>query len=135
MPFRRSYAAAAPLLILLAVPVPAHAVVAPAMSVTASHTSSTITMCADGALRAGTATAPTWVMETTTVRASGIPQSDSSSSSNATTFHACVTKSLTDPTTMQTVFTYAGMGDDYPSVLAGYAIWQNGRYDELETSH
>ena len=134
MPFRRFYVAASPLLMLLAVPLPAHAVVAPAMAVTASHTSTTITMCADGALRAGTATAATWAMETTTVRASGIPQSDSFSST-ATSFHACVTKPLTDPTTMQTVFTYLGVGDDYPSVLAGYAIWQNGRYDELETSH
>lgn len=133
MPLRRSYAAAAPLLALLAVPAPAHAVVAPAMSVTATHTSTTITMCADGSLRAGTATVATWVTETTTIRA-GVPESDLFSG-NAITFHACVTKQLTDPTTMQTVFMYAGVGDDYPSVLAGYAIWQNGRYDELETSH
>ena len=115
---------------LLVPAVPAHALVAPQMSVTASRTTTTITVCGDGQLRGGTAVEPTWRMDS--ISTGGLVPVQQHWETRGRTFHHCFTGPLTANSTVSAVLTYTGVGDDYPSTVFGYGTYVNGRYDEFE---
>lgn len=73
-------------------------------------------------------------MVTTVVHDDGVPTVDPHVASG-TTFHWCVTTPKSATTALVATLTYGGVGEDVPSALGGYALWENNRYDELETSH
>lgn len=107
--------------------------VAPQMSVTVSHTATTTTICADGALRGGTATSPTWTMTSISMR-DGVVDGADPWSAGGTTFHHCFTGWKGTVSSVTAVFDYSGVGSDYASTIFGYGTCADGQDDEFEMS-